>query len=96
MQAKIREKENQIDEVSKKIDAITKELQIKGQKPTGLSTSGNGKKAVRIQEPEISGGHSHLDVHIIDPVSDSGYTSTATTKTSHFTDEPFELESSFI
>lgn len=89
LQSKITEKEHQIEEVSRKIDAITKELQAKGQKTPGTG-NGSGKKAVRIQEPEVIGGHSHLDIVHIDPVSD--YTSTSATKTSQLSD----FESSFI
>ena len=95
LQTKITEKETQIEEVSRKIDAITKELQSKGQKTSltaASSGNGTGKKAVRIQEPEVMTSHSHLDVIHIDPVSDSGYTSTTTTKTTHVSD----MESSFI
>lgn len=68
-QTKITEKENQIEEVSRKIDTIMKELKGKGQLKAGI-TMAPGKKAVRIQEPE------HLGIITpTDPVSDSGYTS---------------------
>lgn len=66
-QAKIADKESQIEEVSRKIEAIMNDLKGKGQVPSGLSMP-VGKKAVRIQEPE------HLGVTTpTDPVSDSGY-----------------------
>jgi DNA-binding beta-propeller fold protein YncE len=69
-QAKITEKENQIDEVSKKIDAIMKEMKTKGQlKPGGMAAPPAGKKAVRIQEP----GDYLAVITPTDPVSDSGY-----------------------
>jgi len=73
-------------------------MQSKTGRPTIPSVSGNGKKAVRIQEPEVTAGElHHLNVVHIDPVSD--YTSTATTKTSHLEEDPeqdLEIESSYI
>lgn len=66
LQAKITEKETQIDEVSRKIDAIMKELKGKSQGGGGTV----GKKAVRIREPD----HLEIKTHT-DPVSDSGFSS---------------------
>ena len=79
LQTKIKEKEDQIDEVTRQLDQITKELQSKGQTHK-LNLPQAVKKAVRIHDPaeeELNQQqHKYLDVITIDPVSDSGFVST--------------------
>ncbi|XP_074600736.1 gamma-aminobutyric acid type B receptor subunit 1 isoform X2 [Brevipalpus obovatus] len=74
LQAKIAEKESQIDEVRKQMEEIIK-------KKEGDSNSKQTRKAVRIQEPEDQKVTSNIH---IDPASDSGYMSARNSKPSDF------------